>query len=174
MARPLRRGPGRDAADDRQRPQPPTAADRARACRAGRDGVSVRPRGRPGPDRVEPGLAPDGKHPADGRELTAQSPPLPLEPRLGQPCLDLRQAVTDGLDVIRCRVQHTTQDFVVVAFLSGHAPRSRPLSGPPELCHVVSNSRTTRSAATPLAVWLLTAPRLIPIAVAICASERSA
>ena len=38
----------------------------------------------------------------------------------------------------------------------------------------VSISMTALSAATPLAVWLLTAPRLIPIVAAICASDRSA
>jgi hypothetical protein len=63
-----------------------------------------------------------------------------------------------GRDRFRFRVQGTAKDLTVLV-----------VEGLGHYCC----SRTLRSAAIPRAVWLLTAPRLIPIVWAISASDKS-
>jgi hypothetical protein len=71
-----------------------------------------------------------------------------------QPGLDNLQPARPWLDRVGCRVQRLTEPLVL-----GRAHTSR--------------SSTVRSACMALAVWLLTAPRLICMASAICASDIS-
>jgi len=131
--RPLALGQGGDAEQGLQRPA-------IRFLGRGRVGGKVCYVG-PRPDLAEEGLASDNDEPAEHHQLTAQQPPLPLEPRLAEPCTDLRQAVADRLQLIRCRVQHAAEDRLVVAFLSRHAPRSRPLTAPLSLLTSPSPTR---------------------------------
>ncbi len=77
--------------------------------------------------------------------------------RDSQPRPDPLQAVTSGHDPVRGRVQRVPQNLLVLCVRAAHASRSS----------------TTRSADMARAVWLLTAPRLMPIVVAIWASDRS-
>ena len=77
---------------------------------------------------------------------------------------DLLQAVGARFDLIRGSVKLAPQELAEVLPAVEAAARS----------HHVSCSSDARSAAMPRAVWLLTAPRLIFIAAAISASEKSA
>jgi hypothetical protein len=82
------------------------------------------------------------------------------------PLADPLKPVRPRLDLVRGSMQRMTQVLGEILSLRRHAVV--PGSG-----HY-SCSRAARRAAMPRAVWLFTAPRLIPIAVAICASDRSA
>src|SRR6516165_6381337 len=114
---PPRGSPRRSGAESRCcHPWPP-----AGACE---DGGKTRP----GP--AEERLAADEDQPRQSRELSANQRHPPLEPRLCDSLLDLRQAVAGRLNRIQCRMQHTAECVVVVAIWSCHAPRSRPLSAP--------------------------------------------
>ncbi len=78
---------------------------------------------------------------------------------------DALQAVGPRLDLVGGSMQLTPQELAEILSLPAvEAARS----------HNVSCSSFARSAAMPRAVWLLTAPRLICIAAAISASEKSA
>jgi len=77
--------------------------------------------------------------------------------RGGQPGADPLEAIFSGLYRVHCRVQRAAQELVPVTIMLPHASRSS----------------TWRSADMALAVWLLTAPRLMPIAAAIWASDIS-
>ena len=82
------------------------------------------------------------------------------------PRADPLKPVRPRLHLVRGSVQRTTQVLGEVVSLRRHAVVAG--SG-----HY-SCSRAARRAVMPRAVWLFTAPRLIPIAVAISASDRSA
>jgi hypothetical protein len=107
------------------------------ACAGGR-------KSRPGP--AEDRLAPDDDQPRQGRELSAQQRHPPLEPRLRDSFLDLRQAVAGRLNRIQCRMQYAAENVVVVAIWSGHASRSRPPSAPLAL---VMSATPGRSSVRP-------------------------
>jgi hypothetical protein len=79
---------------------------------------------------------------------------------------DTLQTVRSRLDLVRDGVQLPAQELAEI--LPGIAVGAVAGSG-----HK-SCSRATRRAAIPRAVWLLTAPRLMFIAAAISASDRSA
>jgi hypothetical protein len=79
---------------------------------------------------------------------------------------DPLQAVHGGLHLIRGSVELAAQELGEVLPL----PAVEAAAG----SHHESCSSSARSAAMPRAVWLLTAPRLIRIAFAISASEKSA
>ena len=87
--------------------------------------------------------------------------------RRGQPAADPLQAVLGLLYPVRLGVQRVAQQILEVIMAVG-----REL-GWLMLAHV-SRPSTSRNAAIPRAIWLLTAPRLIPIAEAISASDSSA
>lgn len=74
-----------------------------------------------------------------------------------QSCLDALEAVGSGINLLSCREQRPAKDSLLLI----------------ERAHT-SRSRTMRSACMARAVWLFTAPRLICIASAICASDISA
>jgi len=77
----------------------------------------------------------------------------------------------------RCATAHTSITLHTRALRESFGPDSEPadLTGHYQtLSQSGSRSRAARSAAIPRAVWLFTAPRLMPIAVAISASDRSA
>jgi hypothetical protein len=81
--------------------------------------------------------------------------------------------VADPLQPVRARfhliggsVEFATQELSEIVSL--------PAVESPAGCHHDSCSSAVRSEAMPRAVWLLTAPRLIFIAFAISASEKSA
>jgi len=76
------------------------------------------------------------------------------------------QAVRARLDLIRRSVEFAAQELGKVVPLSAVEAAAG--------CHHASRSSSARSAAMPRAVWLLTAPRLIFIAAAISASDKSA
>jgi hypothetical protein len=97
-------------------------------------------------NRVPGQLGASGHHPGEGQRV-----------RRGQPGSDPLQAILSGLYRVSCHVQCATQNLVIVTIALAHASRSS----------------TARSAVLARAVWLLTAPRLIPIAEAIWASDRS-
>ena len=104
-----------------------------------------------------------------GQETQARGSPRMLA-RVGRAGLDPRadplKPVRPWLHLVRGSVQRTTQVLGEVVSLRRHAVVAG--SG-----HY-SCSRAARRAVMPRAVWLFTAPRLIPIAVAISASDRSA
>jgi len=79
---------------------------------------------------------------------------------------DLLQAVGAWFDLIRGTMKLAPQELAEILPL--------PAVGAAARSHHVSCSSDARSAAIPRAVWLLTAPRLICIAAAIWASEKSA
>jgi len=72
--------------------------------------------------------------------------------RRGEPGADPLQAVSGRLDQVRGGAQGATQDLLVVMFA---------------LMHHASRSSTLRNADMARAVWLLTAPLLMPIIEAI-------
>ena len=146
----------------------------------------------PGQDRPEqavppvPLLRPAAIAPAAGG-IAAASPGVPAAGQPGQetsrcgrapagvgrpgshPRADPLQPVRMGLDLIRGSMQRPAQvfpEFHRIGSLRRHAVESR--SG-----HY-SCSRAARRADMPREVWLLTAPRLIPMAAAMSASDRSA
>jgi hypothetical protein len=71
--------------------------------------------------------------------------------RLGQPGPDPPQAILGGLDGVGLRVQHAAEQLSMIKIGLGHAWLSS----------------TARIADMPRAVWLLTAPVLIPMIEAI-------
>jgi hypothetical protein len=71
--------------------------------------------------------------------------------RRGKPGADPLQAVSGRIYQVRRGVQGAAQDLVIVMLVLAHASRSS----------------TLRSAPMARAVWLLTAPRLMPIVEAI-------
>ena len=77
---------------------------------------------------------------------------------------DPLQAVRTRFDLVGGGVQFPAKELREIV------PAVGAVAGP----HPASCSSSARSAAMPLAVWLLTAPRLIFIVAAISASERSA
>ncbi len=103
-------------------------------------------RPQPRQDRLQPAWhAPGhrgipGHHPRDGHRIGP-----------GQPDADPLQAVFSGLNRVRCLVQPAAQNLVKITIALAHASRSS----------------TARSDDMPRAVWLLTAPLLIPIVEAI-------
>jgi len=82
------------------------------------------------------------------------------------PGADPLQPVRSRFELVRGSVQLATQELGELGSLRRHAV----VSG----SRHYSCSRAARRAAMPRAVWLLTAPRLIFIAVAISASDSSA
>jgi len=78
--------------------------------------------------------------------------------RRGQPGSDLLQAVPGGLDGVGLGVQRAAEQLSRIKIGLGHARLSS----------------TVRIADMPRAVWLLTAPVLIPMIDAICPADRSA
>ncbi len=87
--------------------------------------------------------------------------------RTGQdPRSDALKAVRPRLDLVRGSMQRTTQ---VLGEIVSLRRRAVVAGSGHDSC-----SRAARRAAMPRAVWLFTAPRLIFIAVAISASDRSA
>jgi hypothetical protein len=82
------------------------------------------------------------------------------------PRADPLESVRPRFQLIRGSVQLATQELAEL----GSLRRSAVVSGSAHY----SCSRAARRAVMPREVWLLTAPRLIPIAVAISASDRSA
>jgi hypothetical protein len=82
------------------------------------------------------------------------------------PSADPLQALHTRLYMVGGSVQGTTQEITEVLPLRWRAV----VAG----CHDYSCSRAARRAVMPRAVWLFTAPRLIFMAAAISASERSA
>jgi hypothetical protein len=87
--------------------------------------------------------------------------------RAGQhPGADPLKPVGSRFELVRGSVQLATQELAEFGSLRRHAV----VSG----SRHYSCSRAARRALMPRAVWLLTAPRLMPIAVAISASDRSA
>ncbi len=136
----------------RAEPRPAPSGRRARLRRpetlTDRSEHRLRPRqdGLQRAKRVPGHLGASGHHPGEGHRV-----------RRGQPGSDPLQAVFSGLYRIRCRSQCAAQNLVIITIVLAHASRSS----------------TARSADLARAVWLLTAPRLIPIAEAIWASDRS-
>ena len=136
----------------RRRRRPVTL--RGLASRPGRAGHQpLGHRLQPGQGRLQPTpgtpdhLGVGGHNPGDRQRV-----------RRGQAGPDLLQAVVGGLDRVHRGVQCAAQQILVV---------------PGGLAHA-SPSSTPRSADMARAVWTLTAPRLILIAEAICASDNSA
>src|ERR1700751_404206 len=82
------------------------------------------------------------------------------------PGADPLKPVGPRFELVRGSVQLATQELAEFGSLRRHAV----VSG----SRHYSCSRAARRALRPRAVWLLTAPRLMPIAVAISASDRSA
>jgi hypothetical protein len=80
------------------------------------------------------------------------------QPRPAQAGLNALETVLAGLDLVSRGVQRVPQCRLVVEYRAAHASRSS----------------TVRSVAIARAVWLFTAPLLICIASAICASDMSA
>jgi hypothetical protein len=114
-------------------------------------------------------------HPRTGRQRLQQPRPAPAGSASGAAVggegrggADLRpdalKAIGAGLHLLRGGMQRRAHKLREVMWLTGWWPGS----------HVYSCSNAALSAAMPRAVWLLTAPRLIRMAVAISASERSA
>jgi len=136
----------------RRRRRPVTL--RGLASRPGRAGHQpLGHRLQPGQGRLQPTpcapghLGAGGQHPGDRQRV-----------RRGQAGPDPLQAVIGGLDRVHRGMQRAAQQILVV---------------PGGLAHA-SPSSTPRSADMARAVWTLTAPRLILIAEAICASDNSA
>jgi hypothetical protein len=110
----------------------------------------------PGQGRLQPTprapghLGVDGHHPGDRQRVgRGQAGPDPLE------------AVVGGLDRVHRGMQRAAQQILAVPGAPGGPAHASP-------------SSTPRSADMARAVWTLTAPRLIPMAEAIWASENSA
>ena len=82
------------------------------------------------------------------------------------PGADPLEPVGSRFELVRGSMQLATQELAEFGSLRRYAV----VSG----SRHYSCSRAARRALMPRAVWLLTAPRLIPIAVAISASDRSA
>src|SRR5215472_4491544 len=93
---------------------------------------------------------------------------------------DRDQPVRARLDLVRGGVQGEPHEVAEVEGVTAprraatFTPRTPWLPRPGAGARGHSRSRAVRRAVMPRAVWLLTAPRLIPIAVAISASDRSA
>ena len=100
---------------------------------------------------------PDAQRPLGPAGVSRTRPDLVADPL---------QAVRARLHLIRGSVEFAAQEFGKVMPL----PAVEPSAG----SHHESCSSSARSAAMPRAVWLLTAPRLMFIAFAISASEKSA
>ncbi len=104
-------------------------------------------------NRLQPG--PDGLQPAQRtpchRGIPGHHPRDRHRAGPGQPGADPLQAVFSGLYGVRCRVQRAAHNLVIITIALAHASRSS----------------TARSDDMARAVWLLTAPLLIPIAAAI-------
>jgi hypothetical protein len=83
---------------------------------------------------------------------------------------------TDPLQAVRARLQVVGGSVQLMPHELGEvvAVGTVRTTGPVTGSHHGSCSSSTRSEAMPRAVWLFTAPRLIPIAAAISASEKSA
>ncbi len=109
-----------------------------------------------------------GRHDAREGHPDAQHPLGPAGVGRARPDLvaDPLQAVRARLHLIRGSVEFAAQELGEVRPL----PAVEAAAG----SHHESCSSSARSAAMPRAVWLLTAPRLIFIAAAISASEKSA
>lgn len=99
-----------------------------------------------------------GPHRRDGRR--------PVRGPRRSPGLDLGanaiESVVGGIHRIGCGVQSAPQRLIEGRLSWIRAPVRH-----------VSRSSTVRNAAIALEVWLLTAPRVMPMAAAICASDRS-
>ncbi len=122
-------------------------------------------RPRPWSDRLSGGLNATGKH-----GLHAPVPLMPVN----------RQALQERGRELAIRVQDElgTDDWEVLYQMGGRMFRVHPPGGWPvrswQQNYLATGSSAARSAAMPRAVWLFTAPQLIPIARAIWASDRSA
>ena len=123
------------------------------AGRAGRAGHHpLRHRLQPRQGRLQPAPCAPGQLGACGHH-----PGHRQRVRRGQPGLNPLQAVIGGLYPVHRGMQRAAEQVLVVPGGPAHA----------------SPSSTPRNADMARAVWTLTAPRLIPIAEAICASENS-
>jgi hypothetical protein len=129
-------------AQPRQAPPVRRPAPRRAETSADSSGHRLQPRRRGlQPALHAPGhLGIPGQYPRDGHRA-----------RPGQPGADPLQAVCGGLYRVRCRVQRTAQNLVIITIALAHSSRSS----------------TMRSDDMPRAAWLLTAPLLIPIVEAI-------
>src|SRR5580704_7542389 len=101
-----------------------------------------------------------------------------LRPRDAGPGQDPRpdrdKPIRARLDLVCRGVQGEAHEVTEVAAAGRAVPLVPRAGGPRAGARGHSCSRALRRALMPRAVWLLTAPRLIPIAVAISASDRSA
>jgi hypothetical protein len=110
--------------------------------------------------------APDHAGQENGQETPSRRRMLAGVGRPGaDPRADPLESVRPRFQLVRGSVQLATQELAELGSLRRHAI----VSGSAHYCC----SRAARRAVMPRAVWLLTAPRLIPIAVAISASDRS-
>lgn len=100
-----------------------------------------------------------------GREAVADRPPVPAGAGLGPDLVQTTGIRLDGIGSLLQRLPQRLVECVVVVHVGFFNPRAP--AGPP-------GSSTARSAAIAREVWLFTAPLVIPIVCAICASDRSA
>jgi hypothetical protein len=142
------------------RPQPAEPAERPAALRVRPEPGRDDPGGVPHPD--DGGLEPARQRPQDhdrGRRPPGQPPPLPR----GDLGPDSLEPASGGLERVGGHAQRVAKDVLQRGL-------ARVFRSP--VAHD-SRSSTERSADIARDVWLLTAPRVIPIAVAICASDKS-